>query len=115
MHPKRVPADDPVQKKRVTLVAVAPDGTEVKIRTAADYTWAGIAKRTDGTWVLLAKGWSYKPVADRTGRAWRKERHLGFQTGWTVVKFRRQQPSAPTAVKAGPPAVPQRTQLGVMR
>lgn len=74
-------------KPKVTLVATAPDGTEVKIRTSAGYDWAGIAQRKDGTWVLLAKGWAYYSVEARARRAWRAAGRNHAHTGLTVVRF----------------------------
>jgi hypothetical protein len=79
---------------KVTLVATAPDGSEVRHRTAAGYTWAGIAQQADGAWVLLAKGWAYKSVKDRTGLVYRRSGGIcwspisAYRTGWYVVPFK---------------------------
>jgi hypothetical protein len=51
--------------RKVNLVAVDPDGGRHTVRTAADYTVAGLAK-IDGKWSLLAKGWSWDSVRSRT-------------------------------------------------
>jgi hypothetical protein len=76
-------------KPKVTLVATAPDGTEIKIRTAAAYDWAGIAKHHDGTWGLLAKGWAWDRVKARTQRLHRTGGGYGlYATGWYVVPFK---------------------------
>ena len=75
--------------EKVTLVATAPDGSEVRFRTAAGYTWAGIAQQADGAWVLLAKGWAYKSVKGRTGLVYRRSGGISaYRTGWYVVPFK---------------------------
>jgi hypothetical protein len=75
-------------KPKATLVATAPDGTEVRFRTAAGYDWAGIVQRRSGEWVLLAKGWAYASVEDRTRRAWRSAGGWDTQQGWSIVRVR---------------------------
>jgi hypothetical protein len=63
------------RKHQVTLVAFAPDGSEHKIRTAAQYDWAGLWKDGKGTWHLASKGWSRESVHSRarTVAAWGSE------------------------------------------
>lgn len=48
-----------------TLVAVDEDGHHHRIRTSAQYSWAGLVKRPDGTWTLVTKGWSQASVFTR--------------------------------------------------
>lgn len=67
-------------RTRKTLVATAPDGTEVTEQTAGGYTVAGLIQRTDGTWVIAAHGHSEKSVKSRTsmlyGRGYYKAFHV---------------------------------------
>jgi hypothetical protein len=63
-----------------TLVATAPDGTEVTYRTAAGYTCAALAPERGG-WCLIAKGWSAESVRKRA-----RTRTGGWD--FTVVPFK---------------------------
>jgi hypothetical protein len=63
-----------------TLVATAPDGTEVTYRTAAGYTCAALAPERGG-WCLIAKGWSWESVRKRA-----RTRTGGWD--FTVVPFK---------------------------
>ena len=53
-------------RTRRTLVVTAPDGTEVTEQTSGGYDTAGIVQGADGTWRLVAHGWSHASVYDRT-------------------------------------------------
>lgn len=55
------------RKPTQTLVATAPDGTQVRVRTAAGYTWAGLVLSKDDTWTLVSKGWSPSSVTHGLG------------------------------------------------
>lgn len=50
----------------MTLVATAPDGTEVTRKTSGKYDTAGLIQRRDGTWFIAAWGWSWDSVYNRT-------------------------------------------------
>jgi hypothetical protein len=49
-----------------TLVATAPDGTEVTQKTSGSYDTAGLLQAADGHWLIAAHGWSRQSVYDRT-------------------------------------------------
>jgi hypothetical protein len=60
------------------LVITAPDGTDVIDRTSGGYDTAGIARNPDGSWSLVAHGWSHESVRSRTRtRAHGREMHVG--------------------------------------
>jgi hypothetical protein len=48
------------------LVITAPDGTDVIDRTSGGYDTAGIARNPNGSWSLVAHGWSHESVLRRT-------------------------------------------------
>jgi hypothetical protein len=60
-----------------TLIARAPDGSVIKYRTGAGYTFAGLKQGGSG-WYLVTKGWSQDSVLSRT-------RAQGGN--WAVVPF----------------------------
>lgn len=49
-----------------TLVATAPDGTEVTRETSGSYDTAGLLQAADGHWLIAAHGWSRNSVYNRT-------------------------------------------------
>ena len=49
-----------------TLVATAPDGTEVTQKTSGSYDTAGLIQARDGHWFIAAHGWSHESVYNRT-------------------------------------------------
>lgn len=48
-----------------TLVATAPDGTEVTQETSGSYDTAGLLQAADGHWLIAARGWSRNSVYNR--------------------------------------------------
>lgn len=48
-----------------TLVATAPDGTEVTQQTSGSYDTAGLLQAADGRWFIAAHGWSRDSVYSR--------------------------------------------------
>src|SRR5256885_758278 len=80
-----------MSERAMTLVARMPDGTEAVVRTAAGYTWAGIARGQDGKWEMLAKGWSNASVHSRTrtrAPAGRRANRLAHLAGPLMASFR---------------------------
>lgn len=94
------------RKPTVTLVAFDPDGGEHKIRTAAQYDWAGLAKGPQGQWELVSKGWSYESVRSRavTRGPWgaRIEVVKFSETGSDYATSKRAEIRADAAARRGP-------------
>jgi hypothetical protein len=53
-------------RARRTMVATAPDGTEVTEQTSGNYDTAGLIQHEGGTWVIAAHGTSHSSVYNRT-------------------------------------------------
>jgi hypothetical protein len=53
-------------RARRTLVATAPDGTEVTEQTSGNYDIAGLIQHEGGSWVIAAHGTSRASVQNRT-------------------------------------------------
>lgn len=63
-----------------TLVALAPDGTEVTQQTSGNYSVAGLIQRESGSWFIAAHGNSWASVKSRTsamyGRGCYRQMHV---------------------------------------
>lgn len=67
-------------RTRTTLVATAPDGTEVTEETSGGYTVAGLIQNESGQWFIARHGFSYDSVRSRTsmlyGRGYYRTWHM---------------------------------------
>jgi len=64
-----------MRAKRVTLIAVDPDGGRHTVRTAAGYRWAALA-RVGGAWTLVTRGFSYDSTLSRAHTAAGRDVHV---------------------------------------
>jgi hypothetical protein len=67
MARKTTAKDQPMSSRtRRTLVATTSDGSEVTEKTSGNYSIAGLIQGEDGTWRIVARGWSWDSVKKRT-------------------------------------------------
>ena len=68
-------------RTRKTLVATAPDGTEVTEQTSGGYTVAGLIQHEGGQWFIARHGSSWDSVRSRTSALYGR----GYYKAWHVA------------------------------
>lgn len=63
------------------LVITAPDGTDVIRRTSGGYDTAGIIQNENGSWSLVANGWSHESVYNRTHARYNRGTYKAMHVG----------------------------------